>query len=97
MKEVNPACLNFLNKKDARFKQLHGTLDLLFHKLHSEGLGTKVKSADVFTQEDEQQLWSSGVLNLSTPKSLQNAVFYTVGKMFVYVVVWSTELSNCHS
>ena len=56
-------------------------LDLLFHRLHSEGLGTTVKSADIFTQEDEQKLWSSGILSLSTPKSLQNA-FYTVGKMF---------------
>ena len=82
MKEVNPGCINFLNKKDPRFKQLHGTLDVLFHKLHSEGLGTKIKSADVFTQEDEQKLWSSGVLSLSAPKLLQNAAFYTVGKMF---------------
>ena len=87
MKEANPGCLNFLNKEDTRFKQLHGTLDLLFHKLHSEGLGTNVKNADVFTPEDEQKLWSSGVLRLSTPKSLQNPAFYTVGKMFAYVVV----------
>ena len=51
-------------------------------KLHSEGLGTKVKSADVFTEEDEQLLWRSGILSLKDPKSLQNAAFYTVGKMF---------------
>ena len=68
MKEVDPTCLNFLNKKDPRFKQLGGTLDVLFHKLHSEGSGTKVKSADVFTQEDELKLWSNGVLSLNTPK-----------------------------
>ena len=50
--------------------------------MHSEGLGTKIKSADVFTQEDEQKLWSSGVVSLNPPKSLQNAAFFTVGKMF---------------
>lgn len=82
MREVNPGCINFLNKKDPCFKQLQGTLDVLFHQLHSEGLGTKIKSADVFTQEDEQKLWNSGVLSLDTPKSLQNAAFFTVGKMF---------------
>ena len=70
MREVNPGCINFLNKKDPRFKQLHGTLDVFFI---TEGLGTKVKSADVFTEEDEQLLWSSGILSLKDPKSLQNA------------------------
>ena len=80
MKEVNPGCINFLNKKDPRFKQLQGTLDVLFHQLHSEGLGTKINSADVFTQEDEQKLWCSGVLSLDTPKSLQNAAFFHCGK-----------------
>ena len=42
----------------------------------------RIRSADVFTEEDEQKLWNSGVLSLSTPKSLQNAVFYTLEKMF---------------
>ena len=82
MREVNPGCLNFLNKKDSRFKQQHGTLDVLFHKLHSEGLGTKIRSADIFIQEDKEKLWDNGVMSLSAPKPLQNAAFYTIGKVF---------------
>ena len=34
MRNINPGCLNILNKKDPQFKLLHGTLDALFHKLH---------------------------------------------------------------
>ncbi len=33
-------------------------------------------------QEEEIKLWSSGVMGLHTPVALQNAVFYTIGKMF---------------
>ena len=68
-REVNLDCINFLNKKDPWFKQLHGTLDVLFHRLHSEGLGTKMKSAC-----SHQRRWAetlrSGVLSLDTSKML---------------------------
>ena len=30
MRDVNPGCLNFLDKKDSRFKPLHGTMDPTF-------------------------------------------------------------------
>ena len=82
MRNVNPGCPNFLDKKDSRFKKLHGTLDSHFHNLHSTGLGREVKHAHVLTKEDEDKLWSSGILGTTSPKALQNAVFYTVGKVF---------------
>ena len=81
MRDINPGCLNFLNKKDPQFKPLRGTLDALFHKLHSEGLGTEIKSAEVFTQDDDT-LWSTGVTSQRAPKPLQNAAFFMAGKMF---------------
>ena len=31
MRNKNPACPNFLDKKDSRFRDLHGTLDFYFH------------------------------------------------------------------
>ena len=82
MREISPACPNFLDKKDSRFKQLHCTLDAHFHKLHSDGIGRQVKHAEVFTKEDEEKLWGTGVLGTNTPACLQNAAFFTVGKMF---------------
>ena len=38
--------------------------------------------AEVFTVEEEDQLWESGVCGLGAPAALQNAAFYVVGKMF---------------
>ena len=82
MRNVNPGCPNFLDKKDNRFKKLHGTLDSHFHHLHSTSMGREVKHARVLTKEGEDKLLKSGVLGTTSPKALQNAVFYTVGKVF---------------
>ena len=71
MREISPTCPNFLDKKDSRFKQLHCTLDAYFHKLHSDGIGRQVKHAEVFTKEDEEKLWGTGVLGTNTPACLQ--------------------------
>ena len=56
-------------------------MDVQFHKLHSNGIGRQIKHAEVFSKDDELRLWDSGSLGVSNPKSLQNGVFYTVGKM----------------
>ena len=63
-------------------RQLHGTLDSYFNKLHSQGVGRRVKHAEIISTEEEDQLWESGVLNTTTPKGLQNPVFHAVGKIF---------------
>ena len=59
-------------------------MDTHFLKLHSElkGIGIQVKHTEIVTKEDKMKLWTSGVMGLDTPKSLQNAAFYVVGKMF---------------
>ena len=57
------------------------TLDVHFNKLHSSGIGRQVNHADVISKQEENKLWESGVLGDSEPKSLQNKVFYTFGKM----------------
>ena len=83
MHELNPNCPNFLDKSDNKFWSPQGTLDSYFHKLHSEGIGRKVKHTEVTTTDEEDQLWeASGVLNVTTPRGLQNAVFFTIGKHF---------------
>lgn len=60
---------------------MQGTLDAFFHKLHSDRIGIQVNHAVILTKEGEQKLWETGVMCLSSPRSLQNAVFFTVGKM----------------
>ena len=82
MRSINPGCVNFLDKKDVRFKSLHGVMDAHFHQLHSTGIGRDVKHARVLTTDDEERLWKSGVMGTKTPKALQNAAFFIVGKMF---------------
>lgn len=82
MRQINDSCPNFMDKQDLRFKQLHNTLDSLFHKLHSEGVGVHVKHAEVITADEEMKLWESGIMGMDNPCSLQNAVFFTVGKVF---------------
>ena len=59
----NPTCPNFLDKKDSRFRDLHGTLDSYFHKLHSDGVGTQTKHAETISCSEEDKLWSEGVMD----------------------------------
>ena len=82
MRSINAGCPNFLEKKDSRFKELHGVMDSHFHQLHSTGIGRDVKHARVLTQDDEEKLWKRGLIGTKTPKALQNAAFFMVGKMF---------------
>ena len=42
-----------------------------------------MKHAEIISKNDKQRLWESGVMGVSDPRALQNAVFYAVGKMFV--------------
>ena len=82
MRSSNPDTPNFMDKKNTHFKGLHGTLDNIHRKLHENGKGTKVKHAEVITRDEEDQLWDSGELGITNPRSLQNAVFYYNGKNF---------------
>lgn len=82
MKECNPDCPNFLDKKDNQFRTLHSSMDAHFHHLHSKGVGREIKQAKALSKEDEHKLWATGVMGTTTPSSLQNAAFLIVGKMF---------------
>ena len=82
MLALNPVAARFLDKKNPTFKELQGTLDNLFRRLHEGGAGRQVKHAEVITKQDENQLWDSGELGTKHPKALQNAVFYYNGKNF---------------
>ena len=50
--------------------------------LHSNSAGREMKHAKSLSREDEQKLWATGVMGTTTPRALQNAAFFIVGKMF---------------
>ena len=77
---VNPAMPNFLDEKDDRFAGLRGTRDVVARKLHENGVGASVKHTATTSQEKEAQLWSEGVLDLSSSSALLNAVLFYNGK-----------------
>ena len=76
MRTLNPSAPNVLDKSNHAFKKLHNVIDNLFKEL------SKAKHTEIVTKEEENLLWSSGVLGTHTPKALLNAVFYSNGKNF---------------
>lgn len=82
MREQNSDYPNFLNKKDPRFRTFHTALDNVYKKLTADGVGAESSHTETITPEEEDQLWSSGVLNTDTPKGLLRATYYYSGKCF---------------
>ena len=75
MRNVNPSCPNFLDTDDHSFSRFHNTLDNILRELRADGVGVP-RQAEIFTKEDEESLWLSGVLTTETPKGLLRAVFF---------------------
>ena len=71
---------NFLDKSDPRFRELRGACESISRQLRQAGVGAEVKHATLITPDEEDMLWTSGVLGVSSPKVLVRAVFYYVGK-----------------
>ena len=82
MHAEDPCAPNFLDQKDSRFHELHGTCELAFHQLRQNGVGANPKKVAVITTEEENVLWERGVLSRETPKALQRCVFHYLGKNF---------------
>ena len=64
----NKIPFNILDKSDIRFRDLHQTLDTVCVSLRREGIGAEVKHAKILSAEDEEALWTSGVLSVDTPE-----------------------------
>jgi len=54
----------------------------VFKQLHAKGVGAEIKATPVMNPDDERKLWTSGVLNLTSPIGLLRAVFFYNGKNF---------------
>lgn len=81
MLECCPTAPKFLDHNNVVFRDFHRSCDYVHRDLHSSGVGTHVSHAKTFTRK-EDQLWDSGILSTSSPKTLQRATFYYVGKHF---------------
>ena len=79
---LNAASPNFLDTEDPSFFSFHASLDNLFCRLRSSGIGSQSKSAEIFTKVDQKKLWDDEILGLENPKSLLRAVFFLNGKNF---------------
>jgi len=74
--DYSDICPNFLDKKDSCFLQLHSTLDALFHQLHSEGIGVQTKHTEILTKKDDEKLWSSGVIGVTSLCKMQPSLLW---------------------
>ena len=61
---------------DHTFVELHNVCDTLFRQLHSDGVGSETKETSVIMKDEENKLWSYGILGLHSPKSLLRTTFF---------------------
>ena len=54
---------------------LQNICDMYYRKLHSEGIGAEKNATSVLSADDEEPLWQTGVINITTTQGLLNAVF----------------------
>lgn len=78
MRSLNTEYPNFLDKNNLSFTSFHITLDNLFKELCVSGIGASSSHCEGISREEEDKLWSSGVLNIETPMGLLRAVFFTM-------------------
>lgn len=72
--------IDFFN--DPEFFNFKRSLDSEMKRLQSKGLGAKIRQAQTLTVEDEEKLWSSGVLGDSNPKQLLDTIIFCNGLYF---------------
>ena len=83
MRSIDPQkAPNIFEKKNPAFKDLHSTMDSVYKKLRSDGVGAEKHSAVPFSKMEENELWEQGVIGKDSPTALLRAVFFYNGKNF---------------
>ena len=67
---------------DDKFCFLRDALDAMMKESASDGLGLTKKQGEVITLDEEEQLWSKGVLGDSKPQQLLDTIVYLFGIHF---------------
>ena len=64
------------------FKSFQDCLDAEMKRLTSCGVGATVKEAESLSEEQEEKLWSSGLLGDGSPGVLLDTVLFLIGNKF---------------
>ena len=82
MRSLNPACPNIMDSSNAEFRSLHELLENISRERQTSTSMLESKPSKRFSKEEEDRLWSSGVLSTNTPKGLLRAVLVLNGRHF---------------
>ena len=80
-RERDPLALSILDDRHPGLAEFRTVRDAVSLTAEQEGLGGMKRFGKGFTADEEEHLWASGVLGLSSPVSLLNAVFFLTGKI----------------
>ena len=83
MRKQDPFVPNFLDQKDGRLHELHGTCDSQFRELHQDGVGANPQETPNISKLEENHIWAGEILGCSSPNALQRTVFSYSGKNFI--------------
>ena len=72
--------LNFFT--DTSFKHFQDCLDAEMKRLTAMGIGSNVKEAQAFSEDEENKLWNLGLLGDSSPRVLLDTMVFLIGKNF---------------
>ena len=70
--------INIFN--DPRLEAFHNVCDHEFRRLHQKGIGAEATHTETLSKDDENILWDTNVLDITTPAGLLNCVFFYNGK-----------------
>ena len=62
--------------------EFRASLDAEMKRLQGQGVGTKKKQAQILIEENEELLWTKGLLGDSTPQSLLDTLIFYNGLFF---------------
>ena len=80
-RERDPLALSILDDRHPGLAEFRTVRDAVSLTAEQEGLGGVKRFGKGITADEEEKLWASGVLGLSSPVSLLNAVFFLTGKI----------------
>ena len=77
------------SQKNPCFETLHNTMDTIYRGLRAQGVGAETHSAEPFSNEEENLLWSSGVFRTDDPVALQRACSLLLQRKGVLFKRWT--------
>eukprot|EP00058_Branchiostoma_floridae_P002267 XP_002587755.1 hypothetical protein BRAFLDRAFT_94659 [Branchiostoma floridae] len=74
--DLNRHDMNFLDRSDIRFAEFRKALDAKMKELTAAGVGVTKRQADPLTTDDEDRLWESNTISLSTSEGMLYGVYF---------------------